>query len=1002
MVSTDTISEVIDVLTAEHPAVQIDIPDAFPEQGIEQKRPGQSIVNEIAELLDSFEDVLKNELPAGHAADLTPCVIKVIDPRPVFMKPYRNPVNSDEIIQKEITRLLEVGIIEKAESEYNSPILIVPKKDQSARFCVDYRQLNSRTESPATVLPAIEDHLYRFNGAQLFTVIDLTQGYHQLRIDPESQKLTAFSAGGQQYVFKRLPFGLKQAPALFSARLAAIINYPFTRIYLDDIIIYSKDMDTHKQHIKIVLETLRKFKIIAKRSKCQWAKKEVEYLGHAITSEGIKPTAEKIEAFEKLSAPATHKELKSLLGLLSFYRRYIKSFAKRTQSMHAGMKQQLFQWDSSMDRELLELKNILKTAMLQHPDFKQPFVVFTDASDTAIGGTINQEVNGVIKPVTFLSRQLTTTEQSYNIVEKEALAMVYIIERARNLLAFNHFTVYTDNSALLSIFRTNSNRRLSRYALRLSEFSFTLKHVPGQQNGAADFLSRIQTLERVEDKDDDWMTKEEIILAQEQDEKLQQRLLTNDKRYFKKDNMIYIHHGTNDFVRDLIVIPTSLIPKILNCFHDHRLMGHLSVRKTVNKLVREVHFDRLYSITKDYVRSCPTCQLRKGSRRSQAPLVPLKFSAPFQCLHIDLVGPLTTAEGGEKYICVSRDNFSRFAILRAIKNKTARAVAEVIVEIVGTFGVPASILTDRGLEFRNTLNKDLSNRLGIKRRFTSSYHPQTNSVAERFNSMIHNFVSIYLAHGNHKLWPTILPFMAYSWNTTVSPATGYTPFQLVFAHQPRNFIHDEEQPMDEATRADPHVRVLIDTAKQFWKLARHQKQLYDTQMSNVHRYVRTKFKVGDPVKIYSFAKPKFGQFQKWLPRWEGPFVIVEFLSSTNVTIQKGTKKQIVHLNRILPYYSRDEEMKSSESKQDTKENINSSVVEEEVLVPEDDEDLPPGYFLVEKIVRHRTIRAQLQYMVHWKGYDNNENTWELPENIPNNFIEQYHNERLNASVSGPQ
>jgi len=526
LVSAETLSDIRSIQEptfsiVKHEAVDIPVPEVF-----DFKQTTTNIQQNIP-LLKHYGDVLQEVLPIGHSAKLKPCKIVLIDQKPIQVKGYHNGMRSEEIIQREIEKMLKLKIIEEAESDYNSPILLIPKKDNTIRFCIDYRAINKKTLSQATVLPNIEEQLSRFRGATIFSVIDLTSGYHQLLLDEKSKPITAFCAGGKQYQFLRLPFGLQNAPAIFSSRMAEVIRFSYTTIYLDDILIFSKDKDEHTQHLKSVLDTLRKYNIIAKPSKCQFFKTAVKYLGHDIDATGVKPTKEKIAVLNQLQIPNTIKRLRSILGMFGFYRKFISNYAKRTQKLHQ-LKEINF-WTEEHSKELQDIKKSLEQAILDHPDFKCPFIVYTDASMYSVGGSINQLTKeGVLKPIAFYSRLLTPAELIYNSCEKEALAIVFVVERGRQYLAFNKFEIRTDNIALLQIFKTTHNRRLSSYALRLSEYNFILKHVPGKNNQAADFLSRICTIHQSFELPDNNIIKQ----YQQVDDEIQQN---KDKYIYHND-----------------------------------------------------------------------------------------------------------------------------------------------------------------------------------------------------------------------------------------------------------------------------------------------------------------------------------------------------------------------------------------------------------------------------------------------------------------------------------
>jgi len=402
--------------------------------------------------------------------------------------------------RKQIQQLLEAKTIERCSSPYNAPVILVSKKDGSTRMCIDFRRLNKITVDESGNIPRLESHLYRLQGTKVYSLLDMTNGYHQIRLTSQSRKLTAFSidGGGDTFCWRRLPFGLKNAPIQFMSRMTQILPFDFVLIYIDDILVFSNSIVDHLEHLKRIFDVLREYKIILKPKKCTIAAPSVDFLGHRLSSNGIEPLPSKVADLVSLPSPRTKPEAKSLLGFLSFYRRFVKGLAARTQNMYAVVNgRSTFEWNHACETERLDILSDLASSVLSHPNFKSKFVLFTDASEHGIGGALHQLDNETkeLQPICYHSRLLTATEKKYHITELEALAVVYFVERNVELLAGKPFTICCDNANLVHIFSpglTSKHKpsRVTRYALRLSEFTFDIIHVKSNENKVADYLSR--------------------------------------------------------------------------------------------------------------------------------------------------------------------------------------------------------------------------------------------------------------------------------------------------------------------------------------------------------------------------------------------------------------------------------------------------------------------------------------------------------------------------------
>lgn len=431
---------------------------------------------------------------------------------PIYTKQYPYPYADKEFVDKEIQKLLKTGVIERSFSPYNSPIWIVPKKgfDENGkpkrRLVVDFQKLNTQTITDRYPIPDINMTIQSLGQAKIFSTIDLESGFHQILIREEDREKTGFSINHAKFHFKRMPFGLKNAPSIFQRCVNEILHEfigKFAYVYIDDVIIFSNSEEEHMQHISLIFKALHGANMKISEEKSKFFKGDIEFLGHIIKHNKITVDPEKIATIRDYEIPKSLKQLRSFLGLAGYYRKFIRDYAKITKplTIHLrGENGQIKAKQSSkirinLDQAAMDAFERIKTLLqerveLYQPDFSKPFELTTDASNFAIGAVLSQERN----PITFISRTLSPTEQNYATNEKEILAIVWALQKLRNYLyGIADLTIYTDHQSLIySISEKNPNTKLKRWKNFIAEFGAEIKYKPGYQNIVADALSRHQ------------------------------------------------------------------------------------------------------------------------------------------------------------------------------------------------------------------------------------------------------------------------------------------------------------------------------------------------------------------------------------------------------------------------------------------------------------------------------------------------------------------------------
>ena len=430
----------------------------------------------------------------------TPLVKHLIhtgDAAAIRQRPYRVSPKQREIIDQELDKMIEKGLVRKSTSPWASPVVLVPKPNGQTRMCFDYRAVNKVTVADSHPLPRIDDILDRLKGAKYFSKIDLKSGFWQIPMEESSIPKTAFTTHRGLYECLIMPFGLKNSPSTFER----VIEHVFTEelwnsilVYLDDIIIYSRTLEEHLQHIEVALKKLKEAQLKANPEKCDFAETEISFLGHIITTDGIKPNQENSKTVREFPVPKNAKQVRSYLGLCSYYRRFIKNFSTIAAPLYRLTKIGVtFKWDNECNEAFNTLKDRLITEpIMALPDFNKRFHLQTDASNTGVGYTLSQKYDGTEKAVIYGGRVLSESEQRLSTTEKEALAIVIAVRKLHPYLHGRQFTIMTDHKPLNYILNSKDpTGKFTRWALTLQAYNFVIEYRKGINNGNADGISRI-------------------------------------------------------------------------------------------------------------------------------------------------------------------------------------------------------------------------------------------------------------------------------------------------------------------------------------------------------------------------------------------------------------------------------------------------------------------------------------------------------------------------------
>lgn len=872
---------------------------------------------------------------------------------PIKQAPRRLPFHMQEEVQNHVSDMLRRGIIEPSQSPWSAAIVLVKKKDGSTRFCVDYRRLNSITTKDAYPLPRIDESLHQLRGAKWFSTLDLNAGYWQVELDPEDKKKTAFVTRQGLYEFNVMPFGLCNAPATFERLMETVLaglQWQICLIYLDDIIVYGKTFDDMLQNLELVFEKLLAAGLKLKARKCSLFARQVKYLGHIISEQGIETDPEKVEIVKHWPEPVNKTQVRSFIGLSSYYRKFIPNFARIAQPLHKLTEASVpFKWtDECQDAFQLLKDRLISAPILTHPDFTKPFILDTDASQYAMGAALSQLQDGQERVVAYASKVLSKSEKKYCVTRKELLAVVTFIKHFRPFLYGHKFLVRTDHSSLKWLLRfKDPEGQLARWIEVISTYDMEIEHRAGKLHGNADGLSRVPCGQC--GYFDDWDKSEvseghvriiedkirensESDLATLQDECRDIRLVKSwlqDKtrpeysdissesyvvkslwaqwsRLTLKDNFLCRVWEVEDsnMTTYQIVVPLSQRRYILQQMHDAKTSAHLGMTKTLNKIRQNYYWPGLQSDVRSYISGCDVCSRRKAPLKTKrAPMQPLQVGYPLERIATDILGEFPETENGNRYIIVISDYFTKWTEAFPMRNMEAQTVAKIVTnEVICRLGCPATIHSDQGRQYESILFTEVCKLLQIRKTRTTPYHPQSDGMVERFNKTLATMLSAYVDE-NHRDWDESIPFVMMAYRASQHESTGYSPNMLMLGREvatPLDIMYDMPSSWKEVPRSE-WVWIMQDRMERAHAFVRRhaegamfrQKHYHDMKMSY------EKFKEGENVYVY-FPQRKVGCSPKFTSYWRGPFKILTKLSEVlyKVNCGRNGKDQVIHCDRL--------------------------------------------------------------------------------------------------------
>lgn len=822
---------------------------------------------------------------------------------PIFQKARPVPYALKEKVDKELDRLEQTNIVSKVErSQWASPVVIVPKSDGSVRLCGDYKvTINQSLEEETYPLPNAEDLFATLAGGTSFSKLDLSHAYQQLQLDAGSEQYLTVNTHRGLYRYHRLSYGVASAPSIFQSVMDQILQgLEHVTCFLDDILITARTKEEHLQRLEEVLTRLERYNVKVKLSKCKFFQSSVEYLGHRIDKEGLHPTDEKVAAIVKAPKPNNVTELKSFLGLLNYYGKFLPNLSSLLQPIHKLLRDnEKWSWTTECDAAFDKAKQLLlKSKVLVHYDTTRPLKLACDASPYGVGAVISHIMdNGEEQPIAFASRTLSNAEKNYAQIEKEALAIIYGVKKFHKYLYGRRFTLITDHKPLLAILGPKSSvptlaaLRMQRWAIILMAYNYSIEYRRSADHSNADALSRLpqQGADRTAEEANVFffsVVPELPVVAKDIEQATRKNPLLSKvwsytvngwpnyvsdpslTPYFTRRHELSAEQGC--LLWGLrVIIPPQYRERILDDLHQE----HPGMCRMKSLARGHVWWPGLDAEIENRVRSCRVCQAVQKTP-AVAPLHPWRWpERVWQRIHIDF------AEKDKQYFLVLVDSHSKWLEVKHMSSITSANTIEVLRDLFANYGLPEECVSDNGPQLTSAEFARFMKENGVKHTLVPAFHPASNGAAERSVQILKRALLKQVLEGDTgtvSLKRRLANFLL-TYRTTPHTVTGRTPAELFLKRQLRTRL----------SLLRPNLAETVENQQA------KQKHNHDHGTLQLREFTE-----GERVRIKNFRGGK----EKWTLA-----TVIQRKGPVTYLIQDGLRKRTVHIDHMLPWRGTEQE-----------------------------------------------------------------------------------------------
>ena len=948
-------------------------------------RPSVSDIPTVSDFSDVFPKELPG-LPPQREIEFAIDVVPGATPAPIT--PYRMAPLELKELKLQLQELLDKGFIRPSVSPWGAPVLFVKKKDGTLWLCVDYRQLNKLTVKNKYPLPKIEDLFDQLKGASIFSKIDLRSGYHQLKIKDVDVHKTAFRTRYGHYEFLVMPFGLTNAPAAFMDLMNRVFRPyvdQFVVVFIDDILVYSKDRESHDTHLRVVLEILRKEQLYAKLSKCEFWLTEVSFLGHIVSKEGIRVYPKKIEVVVEWKPPRNVTEVRSFLGLAGYYRRFVKGFsmiaAPMTRLLQKNVK---YEWSEKCQGSFEKLKAFLTEApVLTQPTCGKEYVIYSDASLNGLGCVLMQDG----KVVAYASRQLKPHEKNYPTHDLELAAIVFALKIWRHYLYGEKCFIYTDHKSLKYLpSQRELNLRQRRWMELIKDYDCVIDYHPGKANVVADALSRktVQTLRALNANlslsDDGTVVAElvarpnllnRVLEAQKKDEKIS--AIIDQIRDGKETEFTVNENGVLCYKARVCVPDDDELRKaILEEAHSGSFAIHPGSTKMYQDLKMSFWWSGMKRDVSEFVTKCLVCQRVKAEHQVPSGLLqPIRIPEwKWDRITIDFVVGLPVTGRKHDSVWVVVDRLTKSAHFLPVRTDySLDKLAELYIkEVVRLHGILVSIISDRDPRFTSRFWGKLQEAMGTRLNFSTAFHPQTEGQSERVIQILEDMLRS-CAIDYEGSWDRHIPLVEFVYNNSFQSSIGMAPYEALYGRKCRTPLCWTE--LSERKVIGPDL--IRETEEKVKMIREKLKVATDRQKSYTDMKRKDiRYEVGEKVflKVSPWKKVmRFGKKGKLSPRFIGPYEVIEKVGPVayRLALPPDLEKihNVFHVSMLRRYRS------------DPTHIVSSDTIE---LRPDLTYEEEPVEILAHEVKELRNKKIPL-VKVLWRNHKTEEATWESEETM---------------------